>query len=192
VSVCPAYWGSVGFRPPRAERRDASRSYNCHMAESVTVTTEEWDTWRAFHARRKRLDFAIERALHEVSGISEPDYEILITLFESPEKQLRSRELGTATGWEKSRLSHQLTRLERRGLVRRVDCDTDGRGTWIQLTPDGSRAILGAIREHADSIRRLFFDVITDEEKAVFKDVSERVLEAIDPPDCASEDEEVA
>jgi DNA-binding MarR family transcriptional regulator len=162
------------------------------MADPAAVTPEEWEIWRAFHAMWKRLDLAIERQLHEVSGISEPDYEILITLFESPKNQLRSRELGTATGWEKSRLSHQLTRLERRGLVARSDCDTDARGTWITITPDGRRAILGAIREHADSIRRLFFDVVTDDEKAMFKDVAERVLEAIDPPECAIEDAEVA
>src|SRR3978361_838002 len=107
------------------------------MPEPQTVTPEEWAIWRAFHSMRKRLDLAIERQLHEASGISEPDYAILITLFESPEKQLRSRELGAAVGWEKRRLSHQLTRLERRGLVQRVECDTDGRGTWILITPDG-------------------------------------------------------
>jgi DNA-binding MarR family transcriptional regulator len=162
------------------------------MAEPLPLTTEEWDLWRAFHTMRKRLDLAIERQLHEAAGISEPDYEVLLTLFESPDKQLRSRELGAATGWEKSRLSHQLTRLEKRGLVERSDCDTDARGTWITITPDGRRAILGAIREHAETIRRLFFDVITDEEKAVFKDVSGRVLDTVDPPECGSEDSDAA
>lgn len=159
------------------------------MAEPLPLTAEEWALWRAFHDMRKRLDLAIERQLHEVAGISEPDYEILLTLFESPDKQLRSRELGAATGWEKSRLSHQLTRLEKRGLVERSECDTDARGTWIAITPDGRRAILGAIREHAETIRRLFFDVVTEEEQAVFKDVSERVLETVDPPVCDGEEE---
>ena len=158
------------------------------MAESATVTPEEWEVWRAFHSMRKRLDLAIERQLHEVAGISEPDYEILITLFESPEKQLRSRELGAATGWEKSRLSHQLTRLEKRELVERVECDTDARGTWILITPAGSRAVLGAIREHAAMIRTLFFDLISDEEKATFREVSERVIDAIDPAPCDTDD----
>ena len=156
---------------------------------STTVSPAEWDIWRAFHSMNRHLNLAVERELHSVADISEPDYEILITLFESPDKQLRSRELGASTGWEKSRLSHQLTRLERRGLVERSECDTDARGTWIAITADGRRAILGAIRGHAAIIRRVFFDVLTEDEKAMFKDVSGRVLDAIDPPTCDPADD---
>ena len=85
-------------------------------------------------------------------------------------------------GWEKSRLSHQVTRMERRGLVERTDCDTDARGTWIGITPDGRRAILGAMRDHATNIRR-YFSASTDDDQAL-KRVSGRVLDAIDPPSC--------
>jgi DNA-binding MarR family transcriptional regulator len=154
------------------------------MTEVSSVSAEEWEVWRSFYTMRRQLDLALERQLHDDADISAPDYEVLLTLFESPDKQLRARELGTLLGWEKSRLSHQVTRMERRGLVRRSDCDTDARGTWIEITPDGSRATLGAMRDHARSIRRFFFDVITEEEKRVLKDVSVRVLDAIDPPDC--------
>jgi DNA-binding MarR family transcriptional regulator len=154
------------------------------MSEVSNVSTEEWDVWRAFFQMRRQLDLALERQLQHDADISMPDYEILLALFESPDKQLRARELGTIVGWEKSRLSHQVTRMERRGLVRRSDCDTDARGTWIGITPDGRRSILAAMRDHATSIRRYFFDVLTDDEKSVLKDVSGRVLDAIDPPPC--------
>jgi DNA-binding MarR family transcriptional regulator len=162
------------------------------MSEVPTLTTEEWELWRAFHAMRRQLDLALERELQQDAQISGPDYEILITLFESPEKQLRARELTARLGWEKSRLSHQVTRMVARELVERSECDTDARGTWIGLTTKGRLATLGAVRAHAQTIRRLFFDVLTESELDVLGTVSGRVLEAIDPPDCEELDDETA
>ena len=160
------------------------------MSEVPTLTTEEWELWRAFHAMRRQLDLALERELQRDARISGPDYEILITLFESPEKQLRARELTARLGWEKSRLSHQVTRMSARGLVERSECDTDGRGTWIGLTTKGRLATLGAVRSHALTIRRLFFDVLSESELEVLGAVSDRVLDAIDPPACVELDDE--
>ena len=160
------------------------------MSEVSRVTPDEWDVWRAFFSMRKQLDLALERQLQHDAGISLPDYEILLTLFQAEDKHLRARELGALVGWEKSRISHQVTRMERRGLVERTDCDTDARGTWIGITTDGQRAILGAMSEHAANIRRYFFDVLTTDEQAVLKDMSGRVLDAIDPPTCEELDSE--
>jgi DNA-binding MarR family transcriptional regulator len=162
------------------------------MSEVPTLTTQEWDLWRGFHAMRRQLDLALERELQRDARISGPDYEILITLFESPEKQLRARELTARLGWEKSRLSHQVTRMVARELVERSECDTDARGTWIGLTTKGRLATLGAVRAHAQTIRRLFFDVLTESELEVLGAVSGRVLEAIDPPDCDEFDDETS
>jgi DNA-binding MarR family transcriptional regulator len=153
------------------------------MSEVSSVSADEWAVWNAFYRMRRQLDLALERQLQHDAEISRPDYEILLALFESPDKQMRARELGALVGWEKSRLSHQVTRMEARGLVERRECDTDARGTWIGITPAGSRATLGAMRDHASSIRRFFFDVLTDDEKSVLKDISGRVLTALAPLD---------
>ncbi|HEX4444303.1 MAG TPA: MarR family transcriptional regulator [Galbitalea sp.] len=159
------------------------------MSEVSSVSEDEWDVWRAFHAMRRQLDLVLDRHLQQDAGISGPDYEILLTLFEAPRNQLRSRELSELLGWEKSRLSHQVTRMEARGLVARTECDTDARGTWIGITALGRRTTLGAMRDHALTVRRLFFDVLTDEEQAVLRTVSSRVLDTIDPPACHREDD---
>jgi DNA-binding MarR family transcriptional regulator len=151
------------------------------MPKSPSVTPEEWDVWNSFYRMRRQLDLALERQLQHDAEISRPDYEILIALFESPDKRMRARELGSLLGWEKSRLSHQVSRMETRGLVERSDCDSDGRGTWVGITADGRRATLGAMRDHASSIRKFFFDVLTDDEKSLLKDVSGRVLGALEP-----------
>ena len=156
------------------------------MPEAV-VSATEWDAWRSFITMRNNLDRALEKRLQQESGISSPDYEILITLFGTPERQLRAREFAASLGWEKSRLSHQVTRMEKRGLVERRDCDTDGRGTWIALTADGSRAVLGAIRDHSTAIRQYFFDVLTPDELEVMERASQRVIATIDPPECDDE-----
>jgi DNA-binding MarR family transcriptional regulator len=71
-----------------------------------------------------------------------------------------------------------------RELVERTECDTDGRGTWIGLTTKGRLATLGAVRAHAQTIRRLFFDVLSETELDTIGSVSTRVLQRIDPPDC--------
>jgi DNA-binding MarR family transcriptional regulator len=153
------------------------------MPKAPAVSAEEWDVWNSFYRMRRQLDLVLERQLQHDADISRADYEILIALFEIPEKRMRARELGSLLGWEKSRLSHQVSRMESRGLVERSDCDTDGRGTWINITPDGRRATLGAMRDHSNSIRKFFFDVLTDDEKHVLKSVSGRVIDALEPLD---------
>ena len=158
------------------------------MSEVSSVSEGEWDVWRAFHTMRRQLDLVLDRRLQQDAGISGPDFEILLTLFEAPHNRLRSRELGESMGWEKSRLSHQVTRMEARGLVERTECDIDARGTWIGITALGRRTTLGAMRDHAVAVRRLFFDVLTDEEQATLKEVSTRVLDTIDPPACQEAD----
>lgn len=154
------------------------------MSEVSEVSEEEWAVWRKFYAMRRQLDRALEDQLQRDAGISAPDYEILLSLFESPQRRLRSRAISERIGWEKSRISHQVTRMESRGLVERSECEDDLRGTWIGLTSDGRRAVLGAMRKHTTTIRELFFDVLTDDEKATLGSASDRVLEAINPPAC--------
>ncbi len=149
------------------------------MSEVSEVSEQEWAVWRKFYAMRRQLDRALEDQLQRDAGISAPDYEILLALFESPDRRLRSRDLAERIAWEKSRISHQVTRMESRGLVERTECEDDLRGTWIGLTTDGRRAVLGAMREHTAAIRRLFFDVLTDDELDGLGGASDRVLQAI-------------
>lgn len=146
------------------------------MAE---LSTEEWARWRKFHAMRHQLDRALDEQLHRDAGISDSAYAILLALTESPQRQLRSRELLARTGWEKSRLSHQVTRMVSAGLVKRVDCDEDLRGSWVCVTPEGRRAMLRATRGHAATLRSLFFDALSTEELAALSSASDKVLKAI-------------
>ena len=160
------------------------------MTDATNVSPAEWDAWRSFTTMRRSLDRALERNLQATGDISAPDYEILIALFEAPDKTMRARDLAVRVGWERSRVSHQVTRMTKRGLLERTECDSDGRGTWVGLTADGRRAVLGTMREHSARIRRYFFDVLTAEELATLESLSERVLATLAPTcdDPAEED----
>ena len=142
------------------------------------LTDDDWAVWDEFYAMRRRLDRALELRLHHDSGVSAPEYYILVGLGRSSDRRLRVRDIAEQIGWEKSRVSHQVTRMERRGLVRRSDCSSDARGTWVELTPEGRRTMLSATRGHTAAIRRYFVDALAGDD-AVVLGFSRRVLAGI-------------
>lgn len=148
------------------------------------MSEEDWRLWRAFSSMNRTLAREIDRQLQHDAGISNADYSVLITLFEARERRLRTGELAELLTWEKSRVSHQIARMEARGLVERTECSEDGRGTWVALTPDGRRATLGATRAHGAKLREVFFDVLDDDEKAAFRSGVTRVLDRMSPSSC--------
>ena len=154
------------------------------MSQQTATTPTEWEAWRKFTSMRHQLDRAIERQLQRDAGISAADYSVLVNLFDSPDKQLRANELSLVLGWEKSRLSHQVSRMEKRGLIERRECETDLRGTWITITADGKRAALGAMRDHATALRTYFFNALTADELAVMQTASSKILDALAPEIC--------
>jgi DNA-binding MarR family transcriptional regulator len=121
--------------------------------------------------------------MHTHSRLSLPDFEVLVHLTDVPEKKRRSSELAKAMHWEKSRLSHQLARMEKRGLIARQECSDDGRGTFVVLTAEGWEAIQAAAPSHVEMVRRLFFDAITDEQVDALTVLSERVLDRLEADD---------
>ena len=155
------------------------------MSEVSEIDATEWQLWHDFATMHRDLMRELDRRLQRDAGISQGDYGVMLTLFQAPDRRLRPGELGDAIAWEKSRLSHQLTRMAARGLVERAECVTDGRGSWVVLTRDGRRTLLHALRDHAASIRSLFLDALEPDEKRAMARASERVLERLD--DAASD-----
>ena len=117
----------------------------------------------------------LARQLSRNSGISESDFEVLVVVSESPGRRMRARDLGRELGWERSRLSHQVARMERRGTVRRITCESDARGFDVVLTPAGLEAITAAAPMHVNDVRRVFADVLTRDERAALAAISEKV-----------------
>jgi DNA-binding MarR family transcriptional regulator len=146
------------------------------MTETRWLSEDEQRAWRGFLDVHVQLDGHLGRHLQATSDLSLPDFGVLVGLTDVPEGRLRVLELGRALQWEKSRLSHHLTRMEKRGLVARRECPTDGRGAFIEITPAGRAAIEAAAPAHVAEVRRLVFDVLTPEQVGVLGDIADRVL----------------
>src|ERR1700724_2238051 len=121
------------------------------------LSDEEQQAWRTTVHLSQLLLRQLDRDL-TAHGLNGRDYEILVELSEAPEQRMRMTDLADATSQSRSRLSHQISRMEQRGLVRRDDCEGDKRGTFAVLTQDGAEAIERAAPSHVDSVRRHFVD----------------------------------
>jgi DNA-binding MarR family transcriptional regulator len=133
--------------------------------------------WQAYLAVNQRLYGALEDQLLRDAGLSGADYAVLVPLSAAPDGLLRARELGKEILWDRSRLSHQVRRMEQRGLVAREECSEDGRGSMVRLTDAGRSAIEQAAPKHAETVQCYFFDLLSDKELATLAAVLDRVLE---------------
>jgi DNA-binding MarR family transcriptional regulator len=124
------------------------------------LSAEEQQAWRATVHLSQLLMRQLDRDLN-AHGLNGHDYEILVELSEAPDNRLRMTELADATSQSRSRLSHQITRMESRGFVRRDNCEGDKRGTFAVLTAVGIEAIKRVAPDHVENVRRHFIDRLT-------------------------------
>jgi DNA-binding MarR family transcriptional regulator len=132
--------------------------------------------WRSYRRMAALLAARVNRDLARDSGLSEPDYDVLSHLSESPGHKARLSELAGRMLWSNSRLSHHLTRMQQRGLVRRCGCPDDGRGADILLTDEGLRAIEAAAPQHVASVRTHLVDVLSADQLRALGDIADTVL----------------
>lgn len=121
-------------------------------------------SWRAWISCSQLLGDRLGRDLAEATGLSMADYEILVRLSDRPERRMRMSELAEATLSSRSRLSHQIDRMELAGLVRRETCDSDKRGLNAVMTEHGWDVLVAAAPSHVESVREHFVDVLTPQE----------------------------
>ena len=150
--------------------------------------------WRGYLRMRTMLDAELARELARDSGLSMADYEVLVHLSEfGPDlggHRLRMNELGARMLWSKSRLSHQVSRMEQRGLVRRENCPSDARGAFVRLTSQGLEAIEAAAPAHVVTVRQHLIDLLTREQIETLGDITDAVLDQLTgcPTDTCSPD----
>ncbi|WP_374194707.1 MarR family winged helix-turn-helix transcriptional regulator [Streptomyces sp. VRA16 Mangrove soil] len=117
------------------------------------------------------------RPLQSRFGLSAADYAVLAELTRAPGLRLRVVELAEELGWEKSRVSHHLARMARRGLVDREGCSSDRRGVHVRVTQAGCAAIEAAAPHHVDDVRRLFLDHLTPHQVALLAEITDVLRE---------------
>ncbi len=134
--------------------------------------------WRALALMGRRLAAALESRLQDEAGISAPDFEILQALSADARNRLRPVELGEMLSWEKSRISHHVSRMEARGLVERVECETDQRGTWIAATAAGRAALDQAAPAYDDVVREALTRHLDDDQATALTEAALAVVRA--------------
>ncbi|MFE3603391.1 MarR family winged helix-turn-helix transcriptional regulator [Streptomyces sp. NPDC059096] len=140
------------------------------------LTSEQKAAWDSFIRVQEKLVGRLSRRVHTDSGLSASDYIVLAKLTETGTGRLRFMDLAKLVEWEKSRMSHQVARMAKRGLVAKEECPDDGRGAFIVATPAGCTAIEDAAPVHVEHVRRLFIDALTQEELDTLARISNRVL----------------
>ncbi|MFF0727090.1 MarR family winged helix-turn-helix transcriptional regulator [Streptomyces sp. NPDC004134] len=138
---------------------------------------EEKAAWESFIRMQEKLIGRLSRRIHADSGMSASDYLVLVNLTERSSGRMRFLDLAKLVEWEKSRMSHQVTRMAKRGLVTKEECPEDGRGAFIVATPAGYKAIEEAAPQHVEHVRRLFIDALTPNQLSTLTRISKRVLD---------------
>jgi DNA-binding MarR family transcriptional regulator len=147
------------------------------VSKGPWLDDDEQKVWRSYLLMQRTLETHLERHLQRDFGLSKSDFEILVNLSESESGRMRAFELSRSTQWEKSRLSHHLTRMEKRGLIRKEACDS--RYPEIVITDEGLAAIKECAPAHAARVREFFVDVFGPDRFAVLGEVSDEVVDAI-------------
>ena len=142
---------------------------------------EERQAWLALASALNRLPAALDAQLRRDAGISHFEYQVLALLSEAPDRTLRMSELATLAEGSLPRLSQVVARLEQRGWVRRTPDPADGRYTLATLTDQGLAKAAEAAPGHAQEVRRLVFDPLTKTQTRQLREISRRIMRAIDP-----------
>jgi DNA-binding MarR family transcriptional regulator len=158
------------------------------MTEPRWLDAREARLWESYRDAHRELMRALEARLIANSGLSGADYALLHPLSVAEDGVLRTRDLGKSVGWERSRLSHQVSRMEKRGLVTREECESDARGSMVRLTELGRKAIEAAAPDHVEAVRSYFFDHLSPDEQGQLGVLLERVLTAVPANPCATPD----
>ncbi len=161
------------------------------MAEARWLDDDEQRAWRAFLAASRLLLATLDRELQRDAGMPHTYYEILVRLSEAPERTLRMSTLADSLQSSRSRLSHAVARLEESGWVRRQTCATDRRGQLAVLTDQGLAVLQAAAPGHVEGVRAHLFDLLTPQQTAQLREISEVLLADLESPLTASASEEV-
>jgi DNA-binding MarR family transcriptional regulator len=144
------------------------------------LTKEQQAHWRSWLAASTVLREQLSRELQDLHGLTMTDYEIMVRLSERETNAIRMSDLATLTLLSRSRLSHQIDRMEAAGLVSREVCPDDRRGQLAVLTNAGMKALEAAAPDHVEGVRKHFVDVLTDAEYKALGSAAKKIADHLE------------
>jgi len=133
--------------------------------------------WRAFHKIGTSLLPHLSRQITQHSGITAAEYVVLVSLSELPVTEISLNRLATNLGWEISRMSHQISRMEESGLVKKTRNSEDSRSFNVSITPQGRKVAESAIPLQSKEINHCFSDVLTKQQMETLIEISEVIAQ---------------
>lgn len=143
------------------------------------LTAEEQHAWRTYMDGNYRLMDVLNRDLQEAHGLTLAEYRILVLLSEAPDGRLRMSDLADGVLSSRSRLTHQIRRMEDEGLVLRCACAEDGRGVLAALTDEGRARLTEAAPTHVASVRRNLIDLLSKSQIKTLAQIFTKVAAAV-------------
>ena len=150
-------------------------------AEPQWLSDDERDAWIRLVGVFIKLPAALDAQLQRDAGISHFEYMVLSRLSEASDDTLRMSDLAVLANGSLSRLSHVVTRLERRGWVRRESCPGDGRYTNAVLTSEGRAKVEATAPGHVAAVRNLVIDALRPEQVGQLRDISQAIMGRVIP-----------
>jgi DNA-binding MarR family transcriptional regulator len=145
------------------------------------LDTQEQTAWRAYLDGTRMLFQALDRQLGADAELSLTDYELLVRLAEAPDGTLRMRELAEATLSTRSGVTRAVTRAEKLGWVRRLECEDDRRGMNAQLTAAGRAKLAASAPGHVEAVRENLFDLLSPDQVEQLTEIGTRLQEHLAP-----------
>ncbi len=149
-------------------------------AEPPWLDDAQQDAWLQLAGLLHRLPTALDAQLQRDAGLTLFEYATLSRLSEAPDRTMRMGALAVSTSASLSRLSHVVTRLEKRGLVRRVACPGDKRATNAVLTDDGWDKVVASAPGHVAEVRRLVVEPLSPTTLCQLGAAGRGILSALD------------
>ena len=149
------------------------------MTDDGGLSSSQQRAWLSYMRVYHRLEYEMNRHLQAECGMSLGDYTVMNALTNAPQRRAQLTSLATTIGWERSRLSHYLQRMSRRGYLERVPSETDGRATDVVLTQTGWHAFRTAAPKHAAWVKQLFFSDLKRGQEKALADILTAVYESL-------------
>jgi len=153
--------------------------------ETAVANDLQVKAWMAFQQLRVSLLPPLIKNLSDKCGVSEAEYQVLIGIYSTPEGGIRPTDLAEKIGWENGRLSHQISRMESKGLVDRRQCPVDARSCYIALSKVGQAKIIKTIPIQLKEVRRLFGEALSKDQLKALIEIADAVskhMQEINPP----------
>jgi DNA-binding MarR family transcriptional regulator len=166
----------MGSMPGALETPSARETPDQGGSSVHWLDPEEDEAWRAWLELSEQVRAQVARDLQQDCGMSEADYAVLVRLSEHPDHRIRMSDLAAELRWSRSRLSHQVARMEARGQLNREGCPQDARGSYAALTESGLDDIRQAAPLHVASVRRCFLDILDRAQLEQLRSISSVVV----------------